>query len=104
MSHARYSCYAVILPDQNVLVLGGRKGDKPRDVHSVKAAERTSSEDQYYGDEEEHGDIPPDPSGVLEPELYNIKYNRWYPMAPMRLDRLYRSNALLLPDGRVMTA
>ena len=25
-------------------------------------------------------------------------------MAPMRLDRLYRSNALLLPDGRVMTA
>jgi hypothetical protein len=104
MSHARYSCYAVLLPDQNILVLGGRKGNKPRDVYSVKAAERTSSEDQYYEDEEEYGDIPRDPSGVLEPELYNIKDNRWYPMAPMRVERIYRSNALLLPDGRVMTA
>src|SRR5574340_709800 len=28
----------------------------------------------------------------------------WSSLAPMNVDRLYHSNALLLPDGRVMTA
>ena len=40
----------------------------------------------------------------LEPELFNPKDENWYPMAPMEVDRLYHANALLLPDGRVMTA
>jgi hypothetical protein len=29
---------------------------------------------------------------------------QWYPIAHMQLDRLYHANALLLPNGRVMTA
>jgi len=41
---------------------------------------------------------------VLEPELFTPNDRKWIPMADMMVDRLYHSNALLLPDGRVMTA
>ncbi len=40
----------------------------------------------------------------IEPELLDPKTNKWIPMADMKVDRLYHANALLLPDGRVMTA
>ena len=40
----------------------------------------------------------------MEPELFTIHDQQWKPMADMKVDRLYHSNALLLPDGRVMTA
>jgi hypothetical protein len=53
---------------------------------------------------EETMELPHDDHAVLEPELFNPKDENWYPMAPMVVDRLYHANALLLPDGRVMTA
>ena len=48
--------------------------------------------------------IPHDAHAVLEPELFNPEKRQWTTMAPMQVDRLYHSNALLLPDGRVMAA
>ena len=49
-------------------------------------------------------DIEHHPDAVMEPELFTIHDQQWKPMADMKVDRLYHSNALLLPDGRVMTA
>ncbi|HEX2170917.1 MAG TPA: galactose oxidase-like domain-containing protein [Dehalococcoidia bacterium] len=43
-------------------------------------------------------------SPVLEVELYDAVANAWTALQPMRVPRLYHSTALLLPDGRVLTA
>lgn len=91
MQHARYHVYPVILPDGEVLVIGGRSGEK----HGHPPAAPPM---------EEPHEVPHDPLAVLEPELFNPKTRQWTAMAPMQVDRLYHANALLLPDGRVMTA
>ena len=54
----------------------------------------------------DHGpnEIPHHPDAVMEPELLEFESREWKPMADMKVDRLYHANALLLPDGRVMTA
>ena len=92
--HPRYYAYSVILPDKQVLVLGGRVGkkghtkpDEPHIAHNVVESE-----------------VPQDHMAVREPELFNPEKGEWAPVAKMQVDRLYHSNALLLPDGRVMTA
>jgi len=107
LAHARYYCYAVLLPDQQVLVLGGKKGTKSHHgpPHNMKSS-KMKAEDIIYRhvSHNHHNEVPKDPLAVKEPELYNIEENKWYPMAHMQLDRLYHANALLLPDGRVMTA
>ncbi|HEX2057471.1 MAG TPA: galactose oxidase-like domain-containing protein [Actinomycetota bacterium] len=41
---------------------------------------------------------------VWEAELYDPATNSWRTLAPMSVPRLYHATALLLPDGRVMTA
>jgi hypothetical protein len=41
---------------------------------------------------------------VWEAELYDPDTNTWTTMAEMSVPRLYHATALLLPDGRVMTA
>jgi hypothetical protein len=46
---------------------------------------------------------PHDPLAVMEPELFDPATETWRPLASMAVDRLYHSNALLLPDGRVAT-
>lgn len=76
MHHARVLNNAVLLPDGTVFVVGG----------SATGAT----------------DIGPAP--VMTPEIYNPETNTWTEMCPMRMARLYHSTALLLPDGRVMTA
>ncbi|MDH3253521.1 MAG: DUF1929 domain-containing protein [Acidobacteriota bacterium] len=40
----------------------------------------------------------------LKPELYDPATNTWTTMAPERFGRMYHSTAVLLPDGRVLSA
>jgi hypothetical protein len=115
LTHARYYCYAVLLPDQKVLVLGGKKGTKSHKMshNNIKSDKIKSNKAHrhYRQDDEEanehnnnNNQVPQDHLAVREPELYNIREDKWYPMAHMQVDRLYHANALLLPDGRIMTA
>jgi hypothetical protein len=41
---------------------------------------------------------------VKIPELYNPVSGTWTPMAPQQAGRMYHSTAVLLPDGRVLSA
>jgi len=43
-------------------------------------------------------------SGVLTPEIWNPETGQWREMNAMAVDRQYHSIALLLPDGRVLSA
>jgi len=90
MAHARYYTYAVVLPDGAVLVAGGREGTKG---HGLKR--------EY---EEQAGAVPSAPNAVHEAELFDPETETWRPLDAMQVDRLYHSGALLLPDGRVLTA
>lgn len=94
MTHARYYAYPVILPNKCVLVIGGRRGEKA--IHIM---------DPHHDHGCMEGEPPPqDNKAVREPELFDPVRKTWTTMAPMSCDRLYHSNALLLPDGRVMAA
>lgn len=76
LAHARVMPDAVLLPDGKVLVMNG--------------SSRGASD---------NGANP-----VWEAELYDPAANTWTTMAEMSIPRLYHATALLLPDGRVMTA
>jgi hypothetical protein len=92
MRHARYYTYAVLLPDGTVMVVGGREGTGHGNGHGEVTYREGS------------GAVGHTPGAVLEPELYDPETESWRPLAAMTVDRLYHSGALLLPDGRVMTA
>ncbi|KAF5024815.1 hypothetical protein F66182_3054 [Fusarium sp. NRRL 66182] len=64
---------AVVLPDGTVLVTGGQR----------KAVVFTNTD------------------GILIPELYNPKTNRWTQLAPHAVPRNYHSVSILLPDATV---
>jgi hypothetical protein len=74
LRYARMHLNAVILPDRTVFATGG--GTQPN----------------------ERG------TGVFRAELYNPETDSWRTMARSHIERLYHSVALLLPDGRVLTA
>ena len=76
MHYPRVNVNAVLLPDGNIFVVGGQRAGKWN----------------------------ADPQAVLEPELYDPRNDTWTPMAPMEHPRQYHSIAVLLPDGRVLTA
>ena len=76
MNFRRVMPDAIILPNGKILVVNGCEKGKS-----------------------DEGENP-----VLVPELYDPEYKNWTKMTPMNVKRLYHSNALLLPDGRVMTA
>ncbi len=97
LNHERYYVYPVILPDRSILVLGGKSGAKGH-LHTDPSHDHAANHD--------HGpnEIPHHPDAVMEPELLEFESREWKPMADMKVDRLYHANALLLPDGRVMTA
>lgn len=93
LHHPRYYVYPVILPDRSIFVLGGKSGRKGH-LH----------EESDHGHHHGQGEVPHHPDAILEPELLDPDTNEWQRMADMKVDRLYHSNALLMPDGRVMTA
>jgi hypothetical protein len=73
MHHARKHANAVLLPDGEVLVVGGGVTGN-------------------YSDP------------VRIPELYDPASNAWTDMAAQTAQRMYHSTAVLLPDGRVLSA
>jgi galactose oxidase-like protein len=92
MNFERYYNYAVILPDKNVFVLGGRVGTAEMNMGAAGPATMATA------------DLPHDPAAILDTELFDYQTQTWTKMAKMTVDRLYHSNAILLPDGRVMAA
>lgn len=96
MLHSRYYPYTVILPDRHLLVVGGRKGrgDHGHAPPSPMPGHPDPSPMEPH----------PDPDAIHESEAFDPQAQLWKPMASMTKDRLYHSNAILLPDGRVMVA
>jgi hypothetical protein len=74
LKKARIHLNAVLLPDRTVFVCGGNTGGE-----AVSSA-------------------------VYEGEIYDPATNKWRIVAKAEVPRLYHSVALLLPDGRVITA
>ena len=74
LNHARMHLMAVILPDRTVFVSGGS------------------------------GIAEQPMTAVLESEIYNPPTNTWEIGAKASVPRMYHASALLLPDGRVITA
>jgi len=74
MSFPRMEHNAVLLPDGNVLVVGGRS------------------------------DNDSTPTPVLTPEIFDPSSQTWTSVAPHSVPRRYHSTAVLLPDGRVLVA
>ena len=93
MQNPRYYVYAVILPDQNVLVVGGKRGH-----HGFSAGNDNDSVDKTTVNPK------PQENAVLDAELFITKERKWKTLARMKVDRLYHSNAILLQDGTIMTA
>lgn len=73
LNHARLHANTVVLPDGQVLIVGG--GAAHKYTNPVKI-----------------------------PELYNPVSELWTVMAPQQASRMYHATALLLPDGRVLSA
>ena len=97
MANARYYCYAVLLPNQHVLVLGGKKDERrmSMDPKAMAGMQMPPGPD---------GDLPHDPAAILDCELFHPEDEVWQTVAAMQVDRLYHSGALLLPDGRVFAS
>ena len=67
---------ATLLADGTVLVTGGSSRERPNEAEGA----------------------------VLAPELWNPATETWSVLAPANLPRLYHSTAVLLPDGRFLSA
>jgi hypothetical protein len=76
MQYPRTNVSAVLLPDGTMLIVGGQR----------------------------NGKWNTDPQPVLEAEIYDPGTNTWTLTPPMQFPRQYHSIAVLLPDGRVLTA
>lgn len=74
MHERRRNVNAVLLPDGKVLAVGGNRGTGNYD----------------------------DP--VLQPEVFDPATEQWTRMAPQTAPRAYHATAVLLPDGRVLSA
>jgi hypothetical protein len=84
LNHERMHVNAVLLPDRTVLAVGGGV--------TREASVQTKVVDPLGGRE------------VFEAEVYDLTTNLWSITAPATVARLYHSVALLLPDGRVVSA
>jgi galactose oxidase len=75
MAYARTFSNSVVLPNDDVLVVGGQQHPQPFT----------------------------DTGAVLSPELWNPSTGKFTIMAPELIPRTYHSEAILLPDGRVFS-
>jgi hypothetical protein len=83
LEYERMHVNAVLLPDSTVLATGGA----------------------VYREATPEGKVDPNQfSEIFEAEIYDPGTNAWTPTASATVARLYHSVALLLPDGRVVTA
>lgn len=92
MNYERYYVYATILPDENILVSGGKRGHVGHH-HGHKMCKDMRTDNPMHTED-----------AVNVAEMYMTERKCWKKMAKMTVDRLYHANALLLPDGRVMMA
>jgi galactose oxidase len=83
MHHRRIHANGVLLPDGNVLVVGGMSS--------------------YGHGHMSDGHAHSEPGAVYEAELYDPTANTWTQMAAQQRPRVYHSTAILLPDGRVIS-
>ena len=84
LNHERMHVNAVLLPDRTVIAVGGGV--------TREASANTNKVDPQGGRE------------VFEAEIYDLTTDTWTVTAPATVARLYHSVALLLPDGRVLSA
>jgi hypothetical protein len=93
MANGRVMPDTVLLPDGNVLVVGGgRFGKSGGLLAHFASVER--------GGEPDKGALDP----VLEPELFDPDTETWRPLCRKPIGRLYHTSSLLLADGRVLVA
>jgi hypothetical protein len=76
MGRPRVMCDAVLLPDRTVLVVNGSAAGWAHDANQP----------------------------VYDTEIFNPSTGAWTRVCSRRVPRLYHASALLLPDGRVLTA
>ena len=84
LNHQRMHVNAVLLPDRTVIAIGGGV--------TREASVKSAVVDPQGGRE------------VFEAEIYDPNADTWTITAPATIARLYHSVALLLPDGRVLSA
>ena len=84
LNHERMHVNAVLLPDRSVIAVGGGV--------TSEASAQTAQVDPQGGRE------------AFEAEIYDLDADEWTITAPATIARLYHSVALLLPDGRVLSA
>jgi Galactose oxidase-like, Early set domain len=84
LNHERMHVNAVLLPDRTVIAVGGGV--------TREASAQSKVVDPQGGRE------------VFEAEIYDPAADTWTVTAPATIARLYHSVALLLPDGRVVSA
>jgi len=84
LNHQRMHVNAVLLPDRTVIAVGGGV--------TREASARSAVVDPQGGRE------------VFEAEIFDPDVDTWTITAPATIARLYHSIALLLPDGRVLSA
>jgi hypothetical protein len=84
LNHERMHVNAVLLPDHSVIAVGGGV--------TREASAQSAVVDPMGGRE------------VFEAEIYDLAADKWTITAPATIARLYHSVALLLPDGRVLSA
>jgi hypothetical protein len=84
LNHERMHVNAVLLPDRTVIAVGGGV--------TREASANSRLVDPQGGRE------------VFEAEIYDLPTDTWTVTAPATVARLYHSVALLLPDGRVLSA
>jgi hypothetical protein len=93
MANGRVMPDTVLLPDGNVLVVGGgRFGKSGGLLAHFASVER--------GGEPDKGALDP----VLEPELFDPDAETWRSLCRKPIGRLYHTSSLLLADGRVLVA
>ena len=116
-----YGSYAMYQPDR-ILISGGGNSWDSSVVLDAANKQVSATSDMHFGRRQHNLTILADGSvlatggnssgsdlvdlftGIFEPEIWNPQTGRWSLMNPMTVDRQYHSVALLLPDGRVLSA